>query len=152
MSFLVPLADSYQWVFLREPVAPSIQGTVLVIGQPGDILQAAARGNATIPAGSQHRLDADPWVVDARAGMCQRATHITPCCPLHFLGLPRGYIFLTLFFALSPCWNCKVNLSGLSRECHSSQDASEQMDPSLLSHVCISKPKWVAKHLWIWLR
>lgn len=137
-SFLVPVADSYYWVFLREPVAPSIQGTVLIIGQPGDILQAAARGNATLPAGSQHRLDADPWGVDARTGMCQQATHIPLCCPLHFLGLAQGYVFLTLFFALSPFWNWKVNLSGL-QGVPPFQYASEEMDPSLLSCVCISK-------------
>lgn len=59
-SFLVSVADSYHSVFLRELVAPSIRGTVLVIGQPGDILQAGAGGNATLPAGNQHRLDADP--------------------------------------------------------------------------------------------
>lgn len=125
-----------------EPAAPGIPG------QPGDRLQAAAPGNATLQAGSQHRREADPWGVGARAGMCQPAAHIPPCCPLHFPGLARDYVFLTLFFALSPLWNCRVNLLGLSRECHPSQYASEQMDPSLLSHVCISKLK-CRHHLWM---
>lgn len=45
MSFLVPVADSLHWLFpLGEPVASSIQGTVLVLGRPGDILRAAAGG------------------------------------------------------------------------------------------------------------
>lgn len=155
MSFLVPVADSHHWLFLLgELVASSIQGTVLIIGWPGDILQAAAGGNAMLPAGSQHELDAESqgeWM----PGLVCASKQLIPLPPVLCTSLDRGriisYLLCSLLLPLPVI--LKVNifslLALLSGECHHSWHASRQMGTFLLLVLSISIRKRVAKHLWM---
>lgn len=104
MSFLVPVTDSLHWLFpLEELVASSIQDTVLVLGRPGDILQAATGGMSCYrqPASMDGcRLTGG---VDARAGTCQQASRSLRSCPLHFLDWHKiaSCLLCSLLFPLS---------------------------------------------------
>lgn len=127
---------------------------MLIIGRPGDILQAAAGGNATLPAGSQHELDADPqgeWM----PGLVCASKRLIPLPPVLCTSLDwheiMSYLLCSLLFPLSVI--LKVNIFRLlvllSGECHPSWHASGQMDTFLLPALCVSIGERGAKHLWM---
>lgn len=111
-----------------------------MVGRPEDILQAAAGSNGTLPAGSQHELDAESkgkWV-PGRARLSWQVTCSLPSCPLHFLGLAQDHFLPTLFFALSPFCNFITHSALLSGECHCSWHTSRQTGTFLLAALCVS--------------
>lgn len=126
---------------------------MLIIGRPGDILQAAAGGNAVLWAGSQRKRDVDPQGVDARAAVCQQGTRTPPSCPLHFLDWHEivSYLLCSLLFPLSVILKGNIFslLALLSGECRPSWHASGQTGTFLLPVLSISIGKRVAKCLWM---
>lgn len=95
--WLTHTTDTPLTVPMRRAAASSIQGAVLVLG-PADGLQAAAEGmpwyRECRGTGSQRRpRGRSAGGADARAGMCQRAPHPPPSCPLRCLELARDHFF-----------------------------------------------------------